>query len=220
MKIFTLGATGNIGQRFVDLALARGHDIRAVVRPGPHIVPRLRLDVIEADVLDPSSITQAMRGTDAVVCCLGIRKENQSDPWSPLLSPENFMEHCAKNIVAAMKENRLTRLVAISSAGIGDSWDSVDPDLQAVIQSSNINKVFQDLENMERVLTHSNLDTLAVRPVALANGDQTGSAQIVDAFHKTSRITYSDVALWILDAIERPEPFTLRTEMIGTQTQA
>jgi uncharacterized protein YbjT (DUF2867 family) len=152
---------------------------------------------------------------DAIVSCLGIRKENPSDPWSALLSPEDFTERCAIGIVAAMKANGIRRVVAISSAGVGDSWDTVDPELRDVIQTSSVGKIFQDLGNMEQVLEHSGLDTLAVRPVALVAGDAGGTTHLVDRFEKTSRITTGDVAQWMLDAVERPAAFEQRTEMIG-----
>ena len=32
MNILTLGATGNTGKRFVDMALGRGHRVRAIIR--------------------------------------------------------------------------------------------------------------------------------------------------------------------------------------------
>ena len=46
--------------------------------------------------------------------------------------------------------------------------------IRKVIQPSNIQKALLDLNNMEQVLESSELDTLAVRPVALVNGDPTG----------------------------------------------
>jgi hypothetical protein len=51
--------------------------------------------------------------------------------------------------------------------------------------------------------------------VALVNGDPSGAAQIVGRFDKTSKIFTSDVAQWMLDAVERSASFDQRTEMIG-----
>ena len=64
----------------------------------------------------------------------------------------------------------------------------------------------------------SGLDTLAVRPVALINGEASGRVQIVSRFEKKSKITTGDVARWMLAAIERPAPFEQRSEMIGSST--
>ena len=215
MNILVLGATGNTGRQFVDMALERGHSIKAIVRSHGGLDKRTGLEIIQGDVLDASVLTQAARGMDAIVSCLGIRKKDPSDPWSPLLSPEDFTERCAIGIVDAMKANGIERAVVISSAGVGDSWETVDADMRNVIQSSSVGTVFRDLGNMEQVLEESGLDTLAVRPVALLNGDPSGSAQIVDRFEKTSKISTGDVAQWMLDAVERPTAFEQRTEMIG-----
>ena len=71
---------------------------------------------------------------------------------------------------------------------------------------------------MEEILDSSGLDTLAVRPVALINGEASGRAQIVSRFEKTSKITTGDVARWMLDAVERSSLFKQRSEMIGSST--
>ena len=215
MNLLVLGATGNTGRQFVDMALERGHKIRAIVRSTAGVVERDGLELIHGDVLNPSELQQTFNNMDAVVSCLGIRKENPSDPWSPLLSPEDFMARSAVGIVDAMKANGIERLIVISSAGVGDSWETVDSELRTVIQGSNVGKIFLDLNNMEEVLVNSGLDTLAVRPVALVNGDASGAAQIVDRFEKTSKIFTGDVAQWMLDAVERSAPFDQQTEMIG-----
>ena len=215
MNILVLGATGNTGQQFVNMALERGHRITAIVRSIAGVDERSGLKIIQGDVLNPAVLRHACSGMDAVVSCLGIRKKNPADPWSPLLSPEDFTTRCAVAIVDAMKINGIERLIVISSAGVGDSWETVDSELRKVIQSSSVGKIFLDLKNMEEVLESSKLDTLAVRPVALVNGDASGGPRIVDRFEKTSKILTGDVALWMLDAVERPAPFDQRAEMIG-----
>ena len=219
LNILVLGATGNTGRQFVNMALKRGHKITAVVRSAAAIDERSGLTIIQGDVLDPAVLIKGSIGMGAVVSCLGIRKENPSDPWSPLLSPEDFTARSATGIIEAMKTNGIKRLVVISSAGIGESWETVDVDLRKVIQSSSVGKIFLDLNNMEKVLEKSELDTLAVRPVAVVVGEAEGGTRIVDRFEKTSKIFTGDIARWMLDAVERPAPFAKRAEMIGSSFQ-
>ncbi len=216
MNLLVLGATGNTGRQFVDMALERGHGVRAIVRSAAGVVEREGLEVIHGDVLNPSVLRQAVDKMDAVISCLGIRKEDPSDPWSPLLSPDDFMARSAVGIVDAMKATGVERLVVISSAGVGDSWGTVDSELRRVIRGSNVGKIFLDLNNMEEILVRSGLDTLAVRPVALVNGDPSGNVRVVNSFEKTARIFTGDVARWMLDAVERSAPFEQRAEMIGS----
>ncbi len=215
MNILVLGATGNTGRKFVDMALGRGHRVRAIMRSSGNLEDQTGLEIIKGDVLDASVLKQAAHGMDAIVSCLGIRKKDPSDPWSSLLSPEDFTERSARVLVEAMKANGMKRAVVISSAGVGNSWEAVDKDMREVIQNSSVGKIFHDLGNMEKVLEASGLDTLAVRPVALVNDDVSGNAQIVNRFEKTSKISTGDVAQWMLNAVENPNLFQQRTEMIG-----
>ena len=173
---------------------------------------------MQGSPMDGAVLGEAVRRVDAVVSCLGIRKADPSDPWSELLSPPDFTERCTRLVTEAMKAQGIGRIVVISSAGVGDSWGVVNPELQAVIEKSNIRLVFQDLNRMEQALDDSGLDTLAVRPVALIQGQATGNCELVSSFEKTSRITTGDVAQWMLDAVEWTDPFTERNAMIGTPT--
>ena len=216
MNLLVLGATGNTGRQFVKLALERGHKIKAIVRSAANVVQSDGLEVIEGDVLDPTLLRHTFNGMDAIISCLGIRKKNPTDAWTEFLSPEDFVTRSVVAIIHAMKHNGVKRLIVISSAGIGESWKTVHPELRKVIEGSSVGKIFLDLNNMEKVLESSGLDTLAVRPVALVNGDATGTAKIVDKFEATSKIFTGDVAQWMLDAVERPAPFDKRAEMIGS----
>ena len=218
MHLLILGATGNTGLQFVEMALARGHTLTGLVRSPMKLVAHPRLVIMQGSPMDGAVLGEAVRGVDAVVSCLGIRKADPSDPWSELLSPPDFTERCTRLVTEAMKAQGIGRIVVISSAGVGDSWGVVNPELQAVIEKSNIRLVFQDLNRMEQALDDSGLDTLAVRPVALIQGQATGNCELVRSFEKTSRITTGEVAQWMLDAVERAGSFTERSEMIGTPT--
>ena len=72
MRIAVLGATGGTGRHVVATALARGHDVVAVVRQAGVIdpVPGLR-EVLWADLDDSSALLDAFQGVDAVISALG-----------------------------------------------------------------------------------------------------------------------------------------------------
>ena len=213
-KILLLGATGNTGRKLLNMALERGYIVRALVRDPAGLLSHVNLEVVQGDVLDSATVKEAVQGVDAVVSCLGIRKANPSDPFSELLSPEDFTEQSAVIVVKAMKDAGVHRLVAISSAGVGDSWSLVAPNMQKVIEGSSVGKIFRDLNNLEKVLEQSGLDTLAVRPVVLVDAELSETVVLADRFDPSTRISNADVARWILDAIERENPFAHRSEMI------
>lgn len=70
-SIFVSGGTGYIGSRLIPLLTGRGHEVKAVVRPGsegklPGVVETL------ADPLQAGSYTDAVRGCDTFVHLIGV----------------------------------------------------------------------------------------------------------------------------------------------------
>ncbi len=144
MKLLVFGGTGNVGQQLIRQALERGHQVRAVVRTEDAFISQGNLEIVQASILELSSTDTVLSGVDAVISCLGIRKESRFDPWSRLLSPLDFTERSTKIMIEGMKEQGVERLITISSAGVGDSWDEIEPDLQQVIATSSIQQIFTD----------------------------------------------------------------------------
>ena len=69
--MFVTGATGYIGQRLVRALLARGHHVRALVRPGS--VGRVPdgVTTVVGDALDAASFAAAVSSTDTVIHLVG-----------------------------------------------------------------------------------------------------------------------------------------------------
>ena len=70
MKILVTGATGKVGSRLVKRLAQRGDHVRALVRDRTR-ADQLdsRIELVVGDLLDPSSLTAAVHGVDAVVHC-------------------------------------------------------------------------------------------------------------------------------------------------------
>jgi len=66
MKIAVFGATGGLGQQFLDKALAKGHEIIAYVRSPVKITyEHENLKVIVGDVFDKVKIIETLKDVDA-----------------------------------------------------------------------------------------------------------------------------------------------------------
>jgi dihydroflavonol-4-reductase len=107
------GATGHIGNVLVRLLNQRGERVRAMIMPGEDPAPLTGLDVeiIEADVLDYSSLLKAFDGIDVVYHLAGIIS---------ILPGKDHMVHAVnvsgtRNVIQAARSSAVRRLVYTSS---------------------------------------------------------------------------------------------------------
>jgi nucleoside-diphosphate-sugar epimerase len=70
-SIFVTGGTGYIGSRLIPLLIGRGHEVKAVVRPGSAKTLSSVVSVV-ADPLEEGSYTNAVRGCDTFVHLIGV----------------------------------------------------------------------------------------------------------------------------------------------------
>lgn len=215
-NLLILGGSGAIGRKVTEYAVQRGHQVTLVVRNKNNVEPHESVKVIEGDVSDDAVLAQVIPGQDAVISCLGIKRKNGKNPWSSLVSPRDFTERVTRSVLKNMEKYQVTRFIAVSSAGVGDSKKHMSFAMSSLVQLSNVKLSFADLDKMEQAMRASTLDTLAVRPVTLTNAEQLPSTGIVDNLNMSTTISRASVALWIVDAVSRPEGFTHPTEMIGS----
>lgn len=76
MRVAVTGATGLVGHHVVAAALASGHEVVAVTRPGRRLPQRLlalgEVGQARANLTDASSLTLALEDVDAVVHCAAV----------------------------------------------------------------------------------------------------------------------------------------------------
>jgi uncharacterized protein YbjT (DUF2867 family) len=70
--VVVTGGTGYIGSRLIPLLADRGHEIKAVVRPGSKLKTPGDISVVTADPLTENSYTQSIRGCDAFIHLIGV----------------------------------------------------------------------------------------------------------------------------------------------------
>lgn len=215
MKLLIVGASGATGRWLVRLAAQAGHDVTALVRPSTPFDAPAGVRVIRGEVLDPAIIATAVENKDAVASCLGIRRASKF-PWAPILSPPDFTARVASALIPAMSHAGVRRIVAISAGGVAESITQLTTPVRWMVGAGTIGVAYRDLADMERLLSASRLDWLAVRPVTLVDGPPTGRVGKVEKYGLFSIVRRADVATWMLGALARPTPYVEQTVLLGT----
>lgn len=195
MKVTVLGASGGCGRWVVELALERGHDVTAVVRP-TSAAPPDGAEVIRGEVTDLEFVRSLPLG-DVTFCCVGQRRRSLF-PWSRLLSPPDLVQTVARHLVAA----RPKRLVWISAGGVGTSRERLRFPITLMVRAGRVGTGYADLEVAESILEGAAFPTTAVRPVTLTNGTAPQPVGAVERFGLTSTVHRRSVAAWMLDHAE------------------
>jgi uncharacterized protein YbjT (DUF2867 family) len=215
MKLLVLGASGATGSWLARLSAQAGHEVTALVRPGSRYDAPAGVRVVRREALDPAAIASALEGQQAVASCLGIRRAGKA-PWSSLLSPPDFMSRVTALLVPAMERIGVRRIVAISAGGVAESITKCSLPIRWMTGAGSVGVAYRDLAEMERRLSASRLDWLAIRPVTLMNGPPTALAGKVERYGLFSIVRRADVAAWMLGALARPTPYVEQTVLLGT----
>lgn len=164
MRTFVLGATGKTGTHLLDLALQHGHTVTAFVR-SPQKLPQDRagLTVIQGSPADVPAMARAMVGHDVVFSALA---PSMSETLSSPSKRTWTMAGHAANIVSAMKQAGVARLLAFSSAGLFPGQS-----LFVRMLSYPARHHMTDLKAMEETYQASDLDWTLLRPTWMAAGD-------------------------------------------------
>jgi putative NADH-flavin reductase len=117
--VLIIGASGGIGLASVKRALSEGHIVRALARSARRIrLDHPNLTKVSADALDQPALARALEGVDAVIQTLGV----SADP-DMILKPVRLFSDATRVLIAAMNETGVTRLIAVTGFGAGDSRD-------------------------------------------------------------------------------------------------
>lgn len=166
MKLTILGATGEVGQNLVQQTLALGHKVTAFTRSPDKLKSRHdNLKVVAGDVLDPEAVKDSVQGQDAVLCALGM----------PLMNKDQLRSKGTANIVQAMEETGVKRLVCLSVLGAGDSRSVLPFHYTYLIVPFLLRRTIADHNKQETHIRNSGLDWVMVRPGNFTDGSKTGS---------------------------------------------
>ena len=179
-NVVILGASGNIARRVIDM-LATKDDVQLTLflRNRKKLKDKevAKYRIIEGDVLDYDKLKEAIKGQDIVYANLS-----------------GDLETMAKNIVKAMDEAGVRRIIAISSIGIYDI---------------PLKPVLKPYRKLADVIEGANLDYTILRPTWFTGVDEVD----YEITHKGepekgSVISQKSLATFITKIIESPEKYS------------
>jgi putative NADH-flavin reductase len=200
MKLTIFGATGATGTALTEQALDAGHEVTAIVRAAGRLaVPaHRRLRVVTADIMDPASITPAIKGADAVISAIGPRGTG----------PTTVIQDSVRSIVAAMEKTGTRRFVQVSGSVVADEGES--PYLRylakPVARRTFLRHVCADMRAGEDQIRRSDLDWTILRPPALTAKAATGAYRTATDRNLPHgfRVSRADLAACILALLDDP----------------
>ncbi|ANS42706.1 NAD(P)-dependent oxidoreductase [Serratia inhibens] len=203
MKVAIIGATGFVGRRVVDEALARGLQVTAIARQPKDLPDNANLTVALGDIADTEWLAKQLAGQDAVISA-----------YNPGWAEENLYEKTttgAQKILNAVEKAGVKRLLVVGGAGsleVAPGVELVDtPQFPENIRPGA--QAVRDLRNKLR--NGSPLDWTYLSPAALLEpGKRTGkfrlgTTQLLMNGQAPAGISVEDLSVAIIDEIEKPQ---------------
>lgn len=203
MKVVVIGATGFVGRRVVDEALARGLQVTAIARQHKDLPDNANLTVALGDVADSAWLVPQLAGHDVVISA-----------YNPGWAEEDLYEKTAKGaqqILSAVKQSAVKRLLYVGGAGsleVAPGVELVDtPQFPENIRPGAL--AVRDLRNTLK--NETQLDWTYLSPAALLEpGKRTGqfrlgTTQLLMNGAAPASISVQDLTVAIIDEVEKPQ---------------
>jgi putative NADH-flavin reductase len=201
-RVLIIGASRGIGLETVRCALAEGHRVRALARGATSIgIDHPELEKIAADALDRSAVAAALPGVEAVIETLGAPRDAGAVLWGTTL-----FSRATRILVDAMQAQGVSRLVAVTGLGAGDSRGRLGLLFDAIAFPLVLKRIYDDKDVQEQMIRASRLDWTIVRPGLLKSGAATGRARALTdpSDWRAGFVTRADVAAFLVrEAFER-----------------
>jgi putative NADH-flavin reductase len=187
MKITIFGASGRTGLLLTFQALNAGHEVTTYVRSPEKIsITHKNIHIVQGGLGDYSKILEAVKGSDVVMCTLGIG-ENK---------PSTLLSDATGLILRAMEECGVKKFICQSSAGVsgndGGFW------FGKIIKPLFLRHVFADKVRQIEVIRQSKANWVIIRPVTLTDSPKTGRYRINDGAPTSKSVPRADVADFML----------------------
>jgi len=192
-KVMVLGANGGIGRQAVEMALAQGHSVTAILRTPSNItLIHPNLIIVKGDIMKPETWEKYLENKDVVISAIGATSRKETTLYS----------QGARNLLNAMKKTGANRVFFISASGL-----EVNPSHSLFIRLVTtyvlqrlLKNMYADLNKMEQLIKESDLNWTILRPPRLTNRPFTGRYRFaINSFLKAGlSISRADLAHFMM----------------------
>jgi putative NADH-flavin reductase len=192
MRIALVGATGNVGTKILAEAVSRGHQVTGIARNIGKLAAGERVTPRQVDMADEKHLAEAFKGHDAAVVSV---RHNGND-----------VQHAFR----AAKAAGVKRILVVGGAASLEASPGVrlidTPGFPEAIKV----EALPAAKALERIREERELEWSFVSPsIVLAPGQRTGKfrlggEQVLKDDKGDSRISQEDLAVAIIDELEKP----------------
>ncbi|CNE91081.1 NAD(P)-dependent oxidoreductase [Yersinia nurmii] len=203
MKLAIIGATGFVGRKVIDEALARGHQVTAIARQPKDLPKADNLTIALGDIADTEWLAQQLSGQDAVISAYnpGWAEENQFEKFTA----------GSQKILDAQQKAGVKRLLVVGGAGsleVAPGVELVDTPAfpEAYKQGALGARALRNKLRAENTLDWTYLSPAALLEPGKRTGQfRLGTTSLLMNGAAPASISVEDLAVAILDEIENPQ---------------
>lgn len=209
--ILVAGATGILGGEICRRLVAQGKPVRAMVRKvsDPAKVQNLKnlgVELVEADVKDPTSLVKACRGVDTVITTVTTTLTHTEGDTIPVVDQKGQL-----SLVEAALENGVRRFIYTSYSG------NIKEDCPLTTAKRTVEERLKKSGLTYTILRPPTFMEIWLSP-ALGFDYVSGKAQIYgEGKNKISYISLGDVAQFALEALDNPAAKNATLEFGGPE---
>lgn len=199
MKIAVFGGTGLTGNLVIRKALEKGYVVNALTRDASRITfSHPSLKIIEGDPYSPLDVEKTLRGTDAVIHCLGIGGKGDGKQTS-------LVSDSVQVITTLMEKRGPQRIICMSNVGAGHSGTWFYKAIVLPVFLRWLKPIIEDKDKMESILRESSVDWVSVRLPNITSGSSRPLRISQSGKGIGLSITTSSVADFLLAQLESNE---------------
>lgn len=207
MRVLVAGAHGKVARHLVRMLAQNGHEVRGLVRKEEQL-PDVEADGAEPVLCDlereevDGEIGRAVEGCDAIVFAAG------AGPGSGTARKETMDYGGAAKLVEAAEKLGVRRYLMVSSMGADDP-ESRDEAMRPYLTAK---------ARADERLEASGLDYTIIRPGRLTDEAGTGRIDAAESLGRYGEIPREDVARTFAAALEAPETYRKKFEILAGET--